>query len=180
MGRREVSAFDYAGTIITELKRGVLLTTKAGGEVNTMTIGWGQLGIEWGKPVFTALVRTGRHTTSLLKRNPAFTVNVPFEGRGDAKALGFCGTHTGSKVNKIEEAGLTAVPGEVVDAPAIAQFPLTLECRVLYSQQLDLAALPGDIRESCYPADVDGSATGSNRDPHVLYHAEIVAAYVLE
>ena len=32
-----------------ELSKGILLTIKSGDEVNSMTIAWGQVGIEWGK-----------------------------------------------------------------------------------------------------------------------------------
>ena len=60
--RKNVNVFDYAGTICKAMKKGVLLTTKLGDAVNTMTIGWGMLGIEWGKPIFIALVRESRYT----------------------------------------------------------------------------------------------------------------------
>ena len=77
--KQKINAFDYAGQITKVLGKGVLLTTKYGDRVNTMTIGWGMLGIEWGKPVFIALVRESRYTKELLEKNGEFTVNVPYE-----------------------------------------------------------------------------------------------------
>ena len=74
-----VEPFDYAGTLCKALSKGVLLTTKDGDEVNTMTIGWGMMGIEWGKPVFLALVRQSRHTKKLLDATGEFTVNIPLD-----------------------------------------------------------------------------------------------------
>ena len=50
---KKIDAFDYAGTICKALSRGVLLTTRSEDRVNTMTIGWGSSGGEWGKPRFT-------------------------------------------------------------------------------------------------------------------------------
>ena len=39
--KKNVDAFDYAGVLCKALRRGVLLTTRSGDQVNTMTIGWG-------------------------------------------------------------------------------------------------------------------------------------------
>ena len=75
--KKYVDAFDYAGAICKTMPRGILLTTKRGDEVNTMTIGWGTIGIEWGKPVFVAYVRESRHTRKLLDETGEFTVNIP-------------------------------------------------------------------------------------------------------
>ena len=77
--KQQIAVFDYAQHILQALKTGVLLTVKAGETVNTMTIGWGTLGIEWGKPIFTAFVRESRYTKELLDQNPEFTVNIPWE-----------------------------------------------------------------------------------------------------
>ena len=45
--KKLIDAFDYAGDICKAMKKGILLTTKVNDEVNTMTIGWGTMGIEW-------------------------------------------------------------------------------------------------------------------------------------
>ena len=54
--KKIINAFDYASDICNAMKKGILLTTAADGKVNTMTIGWGFIGVEWGKPIFVALV----------------------------------------------------------------------------------------------------------------------------
>ena len=72
--KREVNPFDYAGEICKALPGGILLTTKGATGVNTMTIGWGTLGIEWGKPICTVFVRESRFTKGLLDKNPEFTI----------------------------------------------------------------------------------------------------------
>ena len=119
---RFIDPLEYAGTIAKALDPGVLLTTRAKGRANTMTIGWGAIGVEWGRPVFVAFVRTHRFTHELLEESGEFTVNVPV-GSFDKGILGLCGTRTGRSCDKFALAGLTAVPGQTVAAPAIAQLP---------------------------------------------------------
>ena len=75
--KKEINVWDYAGKICEETGKGILLTTKADGQVNTMTIGWGTLGIQWGKPIFIVFVRESRHTKAMLEKNGEFTINVP-------------------------------------------------------------------------------------------------------
>ena len=79
--KRKINVWDYAGEIIEKIGEGVLLTTKADGQVNTMTIGWGTIGIQWRKPIFIAFVRQSRLTKELLDKNLEFTVNVPYGDR---------------------------------------------------------------------------------------------------
>ena len=177
--KKVIDAFDYAGDICKAMKKGILLTTKADGKVNTMTIGWGMIGIEWGKPIFIALVRESRYTKQLLEVNGEFTVNIPVDDT-DPSILGFCGTKSGRDVCKVTELGLTLEDSEVVSVPGIQQLPLTLECKVIYRQQQDLSALPEQILTRYYPQDVDGAFPGSNRDYHIAYYGEIVNAYLIE
>ena len=167
--KKTVNAFDYAGDIAKAMNPGILLTTKSGDEVNTMTIGWGMLGVEWGKPIFIALVRVSRHTRKLLDESGEFTVNVPV-GEADRKILGFCGSKSGRDVNKFSELGLTPVESDVVSVPGIKELPLTLECKVLYRMEQTLDTIPQDIIEKYYP----------NGDFHYAYYGQIVGAYIAE
>ena len=171
---REINAFDYAGHICKVLPKGILLTTKRDGEVNTMTIDWGHIGIEWGRPIFVAYVRDSRYTRQMLKDTDEFTVNIPYENV-DKHILGFCGTKSGRDVNKVQQLGLTLVESEHVTVPGIRELPLTLECKVIYRQKQDLSAIPEEILAQYYPADAQG-----NQDYHIAYYGEIVGAYLIE
>lgn len=173
-----IDAFDHAGTICREMKKGILLTTKLDGKVNTMTIGWGKIGIEWGKPIFIAYVRESRYTKSVLENGGEFTVNIPL-GEVDKKILGYCGTKSGRDTDKIADLGLTLEEPESIVVPGIKEFPLTLECKVIYKQKQDLSAIPEDILNRYYPQDVDGFHPGSNRDHHIAYYGEIVNSYII-
>lgn len=173
--RKTVEVFDYAGQICKAMKKGILLTTAAGEKVNTMTIGWGTLGIEWNKPIFIAYVRESRFTRRMLKDNPEFTVNIPV-GDCDSRILSYCGKISGRDTDKIRDLGLTLVPSEQVSVPGIAQLPLTLECRVLYEQDQILENLPESVLERFYP---QVGQTGG-RDHHIAFYAEVVNAYIIE
>lgn len=173
--KKQVDAFDYAGLICKAMKKGVLLTTKAGDTVNTMTIGWGKIGIEWNRPVFIAYVRETRYTKQLLEEAGEFTVSIPV-GDADSRILGYCGTKSGRDADKIADLSLTLVDSDNVQVPGIRELPLTLECKVIYKQKQDLAQLPESITDRFYPVvDEDGF-----RDYHIAYYGEIVNAYLIE
>lgn len=176
---KQVNVFDYAGHICDSMRKGILLTTKADGKINTMTIGWGTIGIEWGRPVFVAYVRVGRHTRQMLDAGGAFTVNIPY-GEFDHRILGFCGTKSGRDIDKIAELGLDLVASSVIDVPGIRQLPLTLECKVLCQKMQNIPMLPENIRNRYYPMGVDSSNPGSNEDFHIAYYGEIVNTYLIE
>lgn len=177
--KREIEVFDYASEIMKGVKAGVLLTTKAEDKVNTMTISWGTLGIEWNKPIFTVFVRENRFTKEQLDKNPQFTINIPV-GEFNKKILGVCGTKSGRNVDKISELNLTLEESNNITVPGIKELPLTLECRVIYKQEQDKNAITEENKKVCYPQDVDSSYHGANKDFHTAYYGEIVGAYIIE
>ena len=61
--------------------KGVFLTVKNKENLNTMTIGWGFVGVMWNKPVFIAAVRYSRYTYEMLKKTDNFTVSIPLKGQ---------------------------------------------------------------------------------------------------
>ncbi|MBQ7818034.1 MAG: flavin reductase family protein [Oscillospiraceae bacterium] len=167
--KKIIDAFDYAGDICKAMKKGILLTTKADGQVNTMTVGWGTMGVEWGKPIFVAYVRGSRYTHQMIEKSGEFTVNTPV-GAFDSKILGVCGTASGRDMDKIKELNLTLEEPLNCGVPGIKELPLTLECKVLYRMEQTLDTIPQDILDRYYP---DG-------DFHYAYYAEIVGAYIAE
>lgn len=177
--KKTVNALDYAGDICNALKKGILLTTKNGTFVNTMTIGWGHIGILWNRPTFIAYVRDSRHTSTMLDNHGEFTVNVPV-GPIDGTILGVCGTKSGRDTDKIKELGLTLVDSEHVDVPGIKELPLTLECKVIYKQKQDLSAIPADLIKRFYPDYTGTEVDFAEADGHYVYIGEIVGSYIIE
>jgi flavin reductase (DIM6/NTAB) family NADH-FMN oxidoreductase RutF len=140
---------------------------------NTMTIGWGTIGVQWAKPIFIAFVRESRYTKQLLEANGEFTVNVPL-GQVDKEIIGICDTKSGRDMDKFEVLNLTKEDGLTVSVPGIKELPLTLECKVIYKQKQDLSAIPEDILARYYPEDETGF-----RDYHYAYYGQIVNAYLI-
>ena len=169
-----VNPFDYANEINHALEKGILLTTKADGKVNTMTIGWGMLGIQWNKPIFIGLVRGCRHTYSMLEANPEFTVNIPL-GALDKNIIRICGTKSGRDTDKFRELGLTTEEPEVISVPGIRQVPLTLECKVLYKQQ----QYPEHLLSKEPLRFYQENPVSIQDDYHTAYYGEIVSAYII-
>ena len=172
--KRDIQVWDYAGQILEQIGQGALLTVCADGQVNTMTIGWGTLGIEWGKPICTVFVRQSRHTKSMLDASGEFTVNVPM-GQIDKNILSLCGTKSGRDLDKIAQLGLTLEEGQTVSVPGIKELPLTLECKVIYQQDQVLSAIDQECRDRYY-----APGTPNGDDFHTAYYGLITAAYIIE
>ena len=170
MVKRKIDIWEHAGDIIRAMQPGILLTTKVGDKVNSMAIGWGTIGIQWEKPVFIAFVRTCRFTHEMLEGNGEFTVNVPV-GSFPRKALGLLGSKSGRDMDKIAAAGVTLVEPNVISVPGIKEFPLTLECRVLYHQLQHDNELNDELTQRFYTRETAN---------HTAFYAEIVDAYIIE
>ena len=177
--KREINVFDYAGEILSGMKKGALVTSKANGKVNPMTISWGTLGIEWGQPIFTTFIRENRFTKTLIDESGEFTVSIPY-GEYDKKILGICGTKSGHDVDKVELLNLTLVEGDEVSVPAIKEIALTLECKVVYVQEQDKHAIAKEFLPTFYPQGVESQYHGANKDFHTAYYGQIVKAYIIE
>lgn len=175
---KEIEVYDYMNHILKQLKKGVLLTTKKDGKVNTMTISWGKIGIEWSKLIFCVYVRQNRQTHTMLDSGE-FTINIPYN-QSVGKILGYCGTKSGKDTDKIKDLDLTLVDGREVSAPAIKELPLTLECKIIYKQLQDSTAIPDAFKEEFYPQDISSDFCGANKDYHTMFYGEIVSAYIVE
>lgn len=174
--KKEINPFDYAGEIFKALPGGILLTSEAEDCVNAMTIGWGTLGIEWGVPIFAAYVRTSRFTYELIERTGEFTICVPYGEKYSkevTKAVGLCGSKSGRDIDKLAKAGVHLVEAEIVRPPAIKELPLTLECRVVFSQEQPIKDINARFGKFYMP-------NTAHSEPHVAYYGEILKAYIIE
>lgn len=177
--KEEINALEWAARILQQLRGGILLTTSDGNRVNTMTIAWGMLGIDWNLPVFVTLVRSSRLSYEYLQKNPQFTINAP-AGPVDRRILGIAGTRSGRDMDKIRELGLTLERPEKISVPGIREFPITLECEVIYSQAQDPAAIPLQLREAFHPESGTDLSKALNRSYHTAFYGAIVSAYIIK
>jgi len=170
MAKVEVEYTTYLREALDTMAHGGLLLACAdeAGRPNAMTIGWGTVGVIWGKPIFVVLVRPSRYTYELIEKAGAFTVNVPTK---DLKvAVAFCGTVSGREYDKFAEKGLTAIDGEKVGVPSIEECVVHYECKVVHKNDVLREVLDGEIDASAYPAG----------DYHRLYYGEILGTYATE
>ena len=127
----------------------------------------------WGLPTFLVYVRQSRYTKGQLDKTGEFTVSVPLDGIVPAINK-VCGSQSGFDTDKVKEAGLTIEKPETINTPGIKEYPLTVECKVLYSQDQDTEKIPGDIIKRYYPETAPGQC-----DFHTMYVGEIVDAYII-
>ena len=166
--KNDMNFSDHFGKTIQALSHGgaFLVAESSEGRVNVMTIGWGTLGVAWGKPIFAVLVRRSRHTFEAMNRGDSFTVNVPIGGFG--KELLFCGTKSGRDHNKIKETGLVPGKSRKVKAPIIDQCQIHYECVTVSKKQME----KGDFLS---PEIIRGYY--GNDDHHMVFFGEIVVSY---
>ncbi len=121
----------------------LLVSLDENGRPNPMTIGWAMLGVVWSLPICTVLVRPSRYTYGCMNATGDFTVCVPYPGMGEE--VMFCGTRSGRRYDKMAECGFTALPSQTVKSPGIDECGLILECRTMYTSDIDPANLSSEI-----------------------------------
>jgi flavin reductase (DIM6/NTAB) family NADH-FMN oxidoreductase RutF len=111
-----------------------LLTAGNLEKYNTMTAGWGQIGVLWAVPVFTAYVRYNRFTYEFTENNDYFTASF-FDNEKYAKVLSYCGTKSGRDVDKAKETGLT--PIEIGGSVAFKEASKIIVCKKVYTADMN-------------------------------------------
>lgn len=164
---KQINVFEHAEDILKVLSKGAFLTVAAEGKANTMTIGWGNLGFQWGTQTFTVMVRETRYTKKFIDTNPCFTVSVPIND-GFQKALGICGSKSGRDIDKYAESGLELMDGQSVNVPVIKNCGLHIECRVVETETMAAARFDGELTDKWYAAG----------NWHTNYTGVITAAYI--
>jgi len=165
MAREKIGTFEASQETFDRLASPGALLVSGTDKPNVMTIGWGTMGIIWGKPIFTVLVRPSRHTTEFLDKHQEFTVCVPTPEM--KKEVLLCGTKSGRELDKIVECGFTMKPGLDVEVPHIEQCPVHYECKTVHINDVHKTFLDAEIKESYYPAE----------DYHFIYYGEILGVY---
>ena len=140
-------------------KKWALLTAGNKDSFNTMTISWGGLGTLWGKPVSTVYVRTSRLTHDFMDREDYYTVS--FFPEQYKKQLGVLGSKSGRDMDKMKDSGLT--PKFIENSVTFEEAEITLVCKKLFMQPLEVERIPADIRNALYSKDA----------PHDMYIGEV-------
>lgn len=143
-----------------------LLVQDPSGLPNPMTIGWATLGVVWGDPTLTVLVRPSRHSFGLIESGRRFSVCIPSPGELEEQ-LGFCGAHSGRSGDKLSACGLKAVAGRASGISVLEGCSVFYECETVHKSLVTRENLEPGILGSYYP---DG-------DFHTVYFGKILHAY---
>ena len=165
MEKKIVNYIECLAETIKALGESRVLLTSVGQDrkPSAMAIGWGTIGVIWGRPVFTVLVRPSRHTFSLIQETGDFTVNVaPVGLREDVT---YCGTVSGRDHDKFRERNLTALPAKNVTSPIIKECLINFECKVIHRN--DLTEIAPEIIPEFYP----------KGDFHRLFFGQILTCF---
>jgi len=108
----------------------LLVSTNRNGKNNVMAIGWGLIGVFFGKHVFLVSIDPSCYTHKSIEETGEFTVNVPQEGM--AEIVKYCGAVSGREHDKFSECKLSLLKSRIVRPPVIGQCELHYECRVVH------------------------------------------------
>ena len=133
---------------------------------NELTVSWGALGDAWwdNMPIAIIFVSATRYTHEFLEKYDTFSINVfPKEFR---KAVAYIGSHSGKNEDKVAKTGLE-VDFTEQETPIFPQSRLIIECRKVYSHDLDRSkfteSLIGNYNQKKFLGVV----------PHTVYFGEI-------
>jgi flavin reductase (DIM6/NTAB) family NADH-FMN oxidoreductase RutF len=106
----------------------VLVTCQdRGGRPNIITLAWA--GVVCSDPPMVSIsIRPSRYSHGIIKNSGDFVVNIP--PAEIVHKVDTCGILSGRNNDKFSEAGLTAIPADMVSAPLIEECVVCLECRV--------------------------------------------------
>lgn len=141
-------------------KEWALLTVGNKEKFNAMTISWGGLGTLWHKPVVTVYLRPNRYTYEFMENNEYFTIS--FYDEDYKQDLITLGTKSGRDIDKISLTKLT--PEFLKEGTTFKQAKLTIICKKMYYQDLDINNIPTDEIDKFY----------KNEPVHRMFIGEVV------
>ena len=106
---------------------------REGEKPNIITVAWA--GTICSDPAMVSIsVRKERYSHDIIKETGEFVINLV--NKRLVRATDYCGVKSRRDVDKFAKTGLTPMPVEHVNAPAIAESPVNIACRVTESRAL--------------------------------------------
>ena len=126
---------------------------------NLITLAW--VGVCCSEPPCVQVsIRKSRHSHAAIAARKVFSVNVP-----SAKYVvetDYAGIASGKNADKFDVTKLTPIHCEMIDAPMIMEFPISMECRLTHTLELGSHDMfVGEI-VACW---VDDTALNENGKP---------------
>lgn len=97
------------------------------GRPNIITVAWAGT-VCTNPPMVSISVRPSRYSYDIIRETGEFVINLTTEKL--TRACDYCGVVSGRDVDKFAKTGLTPMAVEGVRAPAIAESPVNIACRV--------------------------------------------------
>ena len=121
------------GNMLYPLPAVMISCAEEGKKPNIITVAWA--GTVCSDPVMVSIsVRKERFSHDIIKNSGEFVFNLVTEEL--TYATDYCGVKSGRDVDKFKKCGLTPIAIEGVNAPAIAESPLSLACKVKEIKEL--------------------------------------------
>ena len=121
------------GNMLYPLPAVMISCAEEGKKPNIITVAWA--GTICSDPVMVSIsVRKERYSHDIIEKTGEFVINLVTEDL--TFATDYCGVKSGRDVDKFKEMKLTPVNIEGVSAPAIAESPLNLACKVTEIKEL--------------------------------------------
>ncbi len=140
-------------------KQWALVTAGTPEDFNTMTVSWGGLGTLWGKDVATVYIKPLRYTYHYMNEHDYFTVS--FYDEKYRKDMGILGSTSGRDGDKIAKTSLT--PKFLEHGITFNEAKITLVCKKIYWQDLDVSHMPEEVVQSIYETEA----------PHRMFIGEV-------
>ena len=123
------------GNMIYPLPAVMVSCQREGEKPNIITVAWTGT-VCTNPPMVYISVRPQRYSYDILDETGEFVINLTTEKL--VKATDYCGVKSGRDVDKFADMHLTAAPSVKIEAPAIAESPVNIECKV--KQVLELGS----------------------------------------
>jgi flavin reductase (DIM6/NTAB) family NADH-FMN oxidoreductase RutF len=113
----------------------VVCTYDPEGRPNMMTAAW--VGVACSSPAMVSVsLRAATYSHGNVRMHKAFTLGIPSEDQW--READHVGIVSGRDTLKFQTTGFKAVRSELVDAPVVEDFPMTLECKLVETHELGL------------------------------------------
>ena len=124
-----------AKTIVYPTPVFIVGTYDKDGRPNAMNAAWAGICCS-SPPCVSIALRKATYTYGNIVEQKAFTVSIP--SQDFVREADYFGIATGRTEDKFFTAGLTPEKSDLVNAPYVKEFPLSLECKLLHTLEIGL------------------------------------------
>lgn len=133
---------------------------------NSMTVGWGMVGVMFRKKVVVMPVRKSRYTKEIMDKEDCFSISIPKKNMD--KELIYFGNNSGRDVDKYKEMNVSLEKCRNIDTSVIKECGYFIECKKLAVTELTTDFMDEKVKDTFYKA---------NTNNHFLFIGEVIEEY---